>query len=76
VGAMKEMVEEGKTGLRFAAGNPAHLVSKVRWAQDHPDEMTRMGAAARKVYEQHYTPEENFRKLTTIYNEVLQCRRE
>lgn len=74
LGAMKEMVEEGITGLRFEAGNSADLVSKIKWAQDHPNEMTRMGAAARKVYEQHYTPEENFRKLSAIYQEVLQCR--
>ena len=71
LGAMREMVEEGRTGLLFTVGDSEDLASKVRWAQNNPDQMNRMGSNAREVYEQLYTPEENFRQLTAIYKDVL-----
>jgi glycosyltransferase involved in cell wall biosynthesis len=75
LGAMAELVVEGKTGLLFEPGNAADLALTLEWAERHPEEMRRMGAAARKLYESRYTPEANFRQLTAIYEDaILACR--
>lgn len=72
LGAMAELVDEGETGLLFAPGDPEDLAAKLRWAQEHPDAMRRMGARARRVYEQNYTPEVNYRQLMSIYDEAVE----
>ncbi len=73
LGAMAEIVEDGVTGLHFAAGDPQDLAAKVRWARAHPEEMRRMGENARRVYEDLYTPEVNYRQLMAIYDEAAQA---
>jgi glycosyltransferase involved in cell wall biosynthesis len=70
-GAMAELVEDGKTGLHFSLGDASDLAVKVRWAIEHPSEMGRMGENARKVYEQKYTAETNYRQLIAIYRHAI-----
>ncbi len=69
---MAEIVEDGITGLHFTARHAEDLAAKVRWAAEHPDEMRVMGANARRVYEDPYTPEINYRQLMAIYDEAAQ----
>lgn len=75
LGAMAELVVEGKTGLLFEPGNAADLALTLEWAERHPEEMRRMGATARRLYESRYTPEANFRQLTAIYEDAIHARR-
>ncbi|HYD33822.1 MAG TPA: glycosyltransferase, partial [Methylophilaceae bacterium] len=70
LGAMAELVHDGKTGLLFTPGDAAELAEKIRWADSHPEEMRRMGEAARREYEANYTSEINFRQLMLIYDEA------
>ena len=55
MGAMQEIVSDGRTGLHFSAGDSEDLARKVEWAWTHPDEMRAMGMGARKEYEAKYT---------------------
>ncbi|HIQ01001.1 MAG TPA: glycosyltransferase family 1 protein, partial [Anaerolineales bacterium] len=55
LGAMAEIVEDGRTGLLFEPGNPENLAEKVAWAWTHPKEMEEMGREARREYEAKYT---------------------
>ncbi len=71
LGAMAEIVEDGVIGLHFTPGDAQDLAAKVRWAADHPEEMRRMGANARRAYEEKYTPEANLRQLMAIYEDVI-----
>lgn len=71
LGAMAEIIEDGVTGLHFRPGDSDDLAEKVRWAMDHPEDMRRMGVNARRVYEEKYTPEVNYRKLIAIYEEAI-----
>jgi glycosyltransferase involved in cell wall biosynthesis len=71
LGAMAELVEDGRTGLLFEPGSAEDLAVKLRWAQAHPERMRQMGRQARAVYEARYTPGENYRQLRSIYEEVL-----
>lgn len=67
IGAMAEIVEDGRTGLLFNPGDPDDLRAKVRWAWDNPDELDRMGARARCEYESKYTGAQNYEQLMAIY---------
>lgn len=71
LGAMADLIRDGKTGLLFETGNAADLAAKLRWAQGHPDEMRRMGEAAREEYEAKYAPQENYSILMEIYREAI-----
>lgn len=67
IGAMAELVEDGKTGLLFKAGSVEDLAEKLRWAQAHPQEMRAMGDAARSRYEADFTSRSNYDALLGIY---------
>lgn len=76
LGSMAEIVEDGVTGLHFTPGDAVDLAVKVRWAAEHPEEMRQMGLNARRVYEQKYTPETNYRQLIAIYEAAIEERSE
>jgi glycosyltransferase involved in cell wall biosynthesis len=71
LGAMVSLVEEGRTGLLFEPGNAADLAAKMAWAAAHPQEMRRMGLAARRHYEGHLTGDANHAQLLAIYREAI-----
>ena len=71
MGAMAELVEDGRTGLLFEPGSADDLAQKILWAEANPEAMQRMGAAARFEYESRYTPARNYRMLLDIYGEAI-----
>lgn len=71
LGALAELVDDGRTGMLFDPGNAADLAAKIGWAESHPDDMRRMGAAARADYAEKYTPDTNYRQLMDIYGDAL-----
>jgi glycosyltransferase involved in cell wall biosynthesis len=71
LGALPDIVQEGVTGLLFNPGDAADLAAKIAWAQSHPQEMKRMGRAARAEYEATYTPERNYQMLMDIYEDAI-----
>lgn len=71
IGALAELVNDGNTGLLFESGNADDLADKMRWAQQHPDEMAAMGRNARKQYEAEFTAERNYQQLMTIYADAI-----
>lgn len=73
LGALPDLVEEGKTGLLFAPGDAADLAVKLRWAGEHPEAMLEMGRNARLKYEAGFTPASNYQQLMTIYEEAIQA---
>lgn len=71
LGAMEEIVSDGRTGLHFAAGNAEDLAQKMDWAWTHSEEINAMGREARREYESKYTAEINYKLLSEIYNRVI-----
>ena len=71
LGALAELVHEGKTGLLFEPGSGQELSEKIAWATAHQDEMARMGTRARAEYEACYTPEKNYERLIEIYHDAM-----
>jgi len=74
LGAMQEIITDGRTGLHFTTGDSADLAEKIEWAWNHPVEVAAMGREARRDYEALYTPETNYSLLMAIYEQVLRTR--
>lgn len=72
LGAMAELVEDGRTGLLFDPSNATDLAQKLRWVLEHPGEMQAMGENARREYEAKYTPAINYEQLMAIYQNAMQ----
>lgn len=72
IGACAEIVNHGRTGLLFEPGNARDLADRVIWANEHPDEVARMGRNARAEYEAKYTPEMNYTMLMDIYEKTIE----
>jgi glycosyltransferase involved in cell wall biosynthesis len=71
LGAMAEIVDDGRTGLHFTAGNADDLAQKVAWAWAHPEPMVAMGREARREFETRYTVERNYPLLMEIYESAI-----
>ncbi len=72
IGAIAELVEEGRTGLRFRPGDPTHLAAQVEWLLSHPEEHKRMRREARSEFEARYTADRNYGMLMEIYGRTLE----
>jgi glycosyltransferase involved in cell wall biosynthesis len=75
LGAMQEIVADGRTGLHFTAGDAQDLARKVEWAWTHHEQVAEMGKEARRQYETKYTAEKNYSLLTGIYQRVIEAQR-
>ena len=71
IGVLPNLVKDGVTGLLFESGNAEDLATKMRWAQEHPEEMTVMGHNARRLYEAEFTAERNYHQLIAIYQSAI-----
>jgi glycosyltransferase involved in cell wall biosynthesis len=71
LGAMQEIVDDGRTGLHFDSSDPSDLPAKILWAWSHPNELTAMRREARAEFESRYTAEKNYEVLMDIYKSVL-----
>jgi glycosyltransferase involved in cell wall biosynthesis len=71
LGGIASLVEHGRTGLRFRAGDPGDLAARIEWAAGHVGELDRMRREARAKYLTNYTPERNYQILMNIYDCVI-----
>ena len=71
MGGQAEIVEDGISGLHFDAGDPAHLAEKLRYFNEHPNDVKKMYKQTGEVYLEKYSPEKNYTLLMDIYNEVI-----
>lgn len=76
LGAMSELVADGRTGRLFEPGNASDLVEKVRSLVDDPQRLAGMRLAARVEYLAGYTADRNYDLLTDIYRRAQQTFRE
>jgi glycosyltransferase involved in cell wall biosynthesis len=71
IGALGELVDDGRTGLRFRPGDSADLASKLRALTASAGPMRAMGAAARETYLVRYTADRNYEQLLACYDRAL-----
>jgi glycosyltransferase involved in cell wall biosynthesis len=71
LGAMADLVEPGKTGALFEAGNASDLASQVRRLMNSPGDLMLMRQVARREYELHYTGDANHELLMQAYRAAI-----
>jgi glycosyltransferase involved in cell wall biosynthesis len=69
-----ELVADGRTGYHFEVGNPHDLAAKVRQVTGAGEKQLEMRRAARREFEEKYTPEVNYPQLIEIYRRAGACR--
>lgn len=71
LGAMRELVADELTGLRFPVGDAAALVAQIDrlWADEILWE--RLSEGARREFERHYTADRNLQLLQEIYEQAI-----
>ncbi|MFF4781035.1 glycosyltransferase [Streptomyces griseorubiginosus] len=70
-GAFVELVEDGVTGLLHRPGEPASLASGIRRIAAEPDRNRAMGEAARRRYEQGFSPAVGLDRLMEEYRTAI-----
>ncbi len=72
IGSQGEVVDHKRTGLHFAPGDEKSLMDVVEQFESMKQERKEMSLAARREYEEQYTPEVNREKLEWIYRMLLE----
>jgi glycosyltransferase involved in cell wall biosynthesis len=75
LGALAEIVEDGKTGILSAPGDATSLGQQVMRLLANPSLARHLGEAARNTFLEYYTPDTNLKRLETIYDRALSERR-
>ncbi|SEE82930.1 Glycosyltransferase involved in cell wall bisynthesis [Streptomyces sp. 3213] len=70
-GAFVELVEDGVTGLLHQPGDTASLASGIRRIAADPDRNREMGEAARRRYEQGFSPAVGLERLLEEYRTAI-----
>ncbi len=70
-GSVPEIVEDGRSGVLVPSGNPEHWAGALGWAMGHPEAMGTMGHEARRLFEDRYTPDAGYRRLSDVYRGTI-----
>ena len=70
IGAISEIVVNGRTGLHFQPGIAEDLVEKVKWVLANREKLTQMRQEARLEFEAKYTAQKNYEQLIEIYTKA------
>jgi glycosyltransferase involved in cell wall biosynthesis len=70
LGGLPHIVEEGKTGLLYRAGDAADLVDKIRRLLSSRAQIAEMGNRGRQLAETRYGPQESYSSLMNIFAQV------
>jgi glycosyltransferase involved in cell wall biosynthesis len=76
LGSMKELIEPGRTGALFAAGDSARMANTVVGLCEDSSALAAMRRQARETYLEKYNAGENHRILLGIYHHAIECREE
>lgn len=71
IGGIPEMIESGRTGMLFTAGNADELRQCIQELWSKGSLVSEMGRAARHKVETKFSPEAHYKRLVKIYNDAL-----
>jgi glycosyltransferase involved in cell wall biosynthesis len=69
IGGLDETIVDGWTGLLVDVASPKALAKASLWLLNHPDELDRMGAEARKLVADKFDSEKLIRQLIGIFEQ-------
>ena len=71
LGAMAEIVEDGRTGFHFQPGDARDLARVIDLAHGSTQELASMRLEARREFELKYTAERNYELMMTAYEHAI-----
>ena len=71
-GALKDLVENRRTGLFFERADSNDLAEKIDLLVKNPSLAKELGENARKVYQERYAESENYDQLIEIYSRTIE----
>lgn len=71
IGSMRELVEDGRTGLLFSPGNSSELADKIQRLINDKNLVFTMGRNALERYQRSHSRQASYNKLTEIYESVI-----
>lgn len=72
-GGISELVMDGRTGYLVRPGDPDSLAAGLKKALGDEALRSKMGRQARQMILDHYSPEQHYETLMSIYEGVLTC---
>lgn len=69
-GGIPELIEHGKTGLLFEAGNPQSLTRQIATLLEDPNRALEMGRSSKAKFEQEFTAELYYQRILEIYQRL------
>jgi glycosyltransferase involved in cell wall biosynthesis len=76
IGAMIDLIDDGRTGLHVPPGDANALVDAVKSLASDGSRRAAMRQTARDTYLKLYTADENYRQLMHLYDVAIQKRHE
>lgn len=70
-GGAVEMIDDGRTGLLFKAGDAADLAAKIRLLHRSPDLCASLGRAARSHALKVFAIREHVERVENVYEKIL-----
>ena len=70
LGFSEEAIVDGYNGVKFRLGDIDGFINKIEDLWNKPEKCAEMGKNARREYEEKYKPEENYKELIRIYNNI------
>lgn len=70
-GSLKEMVDDGVTGLKFKYGDVDDLRTKIQYMFEHTEEAKQMGENGYQLIETKYSPSSHNDQLMEVFKKVL-----
>ena len=69
-GCLAETLRDGHEGIEVPVGDAEVLAGRIQWLLDRPDEMRRLGANARRRFEQEYTSQRHEARMSALLSAV------
>jgi glycosyltransferase involved in cell wall biosynthesis len=71
IGGIPELIDDGKEGFLFTAGDSEDLAQKIDCMLSDPRKLVEMGKAARSKILRCYTPEQHYKGIKQVYNSLV-----
>ena len=71
IGAVAEIVDDGRTGFHYTAGDPRDLARTIDQVFARANSLADMRREARREYEQKYTADRGYELLVDIYEKAI-----
>lgn len=71
IGAIPEIVENGKSGLLYRPGDTEDFCKKTKWMFDNPESARQMGLDAQKIAADRFSSEKYWEELQKLHYELI-----